>query len=146
MDCQEDLLARLQSIAVFGSDKVKIGSSPEEISSYFKGVTPPVCGLIYEGMRAQSEGASRTPQGLSTVVSLSCYLMVSTPLVINSKATQYDSAMGLLDLMRSKVLGKRAVTGHPWKFVVESFVDSSKGQTLWVQKWETTVINEIVEG
>jgi hypothetical protein len=140
LECQTDLVTRLQSIAEFGEARVNTCTSPDDLALYFKGVTPPVLGVIYEGMRSQGE-QSQAPRGLATVAIFGVYLLVSTPGVQNSN-TQQAVAINYLDSIRLKVLGARAPAGHPWKFLVESFVDSNKGLAMWVQRWQTSIVHE----
>lgn len=138
--CRENLVQRLQSIAELGEAKVVSVEDPDDLASYFKGVTAtPVAGVVYEGMRAAPE-FSQAPKGYATAAVFAVYLLMGSPAM--SKATsQGQRAMDMLDTMRTKVLGGTAPAGHPWKFLLESYVDSSKGNTLWLQRWETAIIN-----
>lgn len=140
IDCRNDLIARLQLIAELGTAKVQAFTSPDQLSEYFKSVAPPAVGVVYEGMRAGSE-QSQAPRGLATSATFGLYLIVNTPSMVNLKSQQ-DTALELLDSMRKKILLQSAPAGHPWKFMVETFVDSSKGIAMWSQRWQTSIVNE----
>lgn len=141
-DSQTDLVVRLQSIALFGENKVTSASDPEDLANFFRVVKPPIAGVVYEGMRAQPE-VSGTPRGLATTAVFAVYLRISTPVMTNA-SDPINRAMDVLQSMRDVILGKVGPAGHPWKFVFEAFVDSDKGTSTWVQRWETAVINQIV--
>jgi hypothetical protein len=137
--------ALLQSIAqspgVFPfAGKVLSIYDDDDLANKMSGVTPPVIGLMYEGLVA-----APIPDQKSARQGLSGHLVASVVLAIQYKPGSGSDvptrAIDLLDLIRSNMRDVRSPTGHFWEFMVEAPADKNAklNLLLWVQRWRCPI-------
>lgn len=135
--CLTSVIKTLQSIAAV-SGKVFQIYSEDELMDKTKGMVFPCAGVVYEGMRAISEGSKDTNrQGLSAELVLSI-LIFFRPDALSPSNTK-TSALNLLDDVRDSIKGTRSPSGHLWRFVVEAAATEKHGVVVYIQRWTTPV-------
>jgi hypothetical protein len=140
LDTWTDLQTLLQSIAELGEHRVVKAFDPKHLVAKIKGVPAPIVGIVYEGLRSGQEPGSQTRTGVPVTLSFSVYLVVDSGMTIPGIETQ-PLFMSLLESMRLTVKGKISPTGHKWRLNTEAFGDMVEGRPVWVQRWETAMID-----
>jgi hypothetical protein len=98
----------------------------------------PALGIVYEGMRSQTEEGA-TVKGLSAEIVLAFVLIEQGEGIQQSKAKK-TRAIDYLDAMRDQFMGERStVTGHIWHFMVEAPAELRSDMVCWVQRWSLPV-------
>lgn len=140
--CAQQLTELVQSIAEFGP-KVLLADTPEQVIEMFKAVPAPCCGVVYEGRRSKIEDG-QTRRGMSQTVVFGLYVVIDTQPVPVSSGQVVPVSIATMKKLEQAILGLRSPTGHPWNFLVEAYGGSKGVKTLWVQRWDTTLIAEPV--
>lgn len=129
----EHLKQEVMSSALVGNKVVTV-YSPDDLKSKANPLTPPLVGVMYEGMRSVAD----QQKGLSTEMVFSL-LVLSDKSLAGHAADPKPAAIDLLDSLRALLVAKRSPTNHFWKFVVEAPATEVGGNLLWVQRWSTAI-------
>lgn len=136
--CIDSMVEAMQSIAGFKTTTEHV-HEPDAIMNRLSGVPGNWCGVVYEGSRASSEeGFSK--RGIGTLLSISLYPVIDANVGFAGLKSETD-VLEVLRSMRQVIMGSTPPSGHPWQFVMETYVDSKKGKLLWQQRWVTPVIH-----
>lgn len=137
INCIDDLVAKISKIpSVKG--KVFHVYSEEELTERCKGITSLWVGVVYDGLRAISEGGKDTHKiggSAELVASVIILFRQDTKATIDPKET----VVSLLDTIRKGVITTKSPSGHFWKFQVEAAVEGKSGVLAYVQRWATPV-------
>lgn len=135
------LLLQLNAPPVNLTGKVVVAYDENDLLDVLKGVRSyPAVGVVYEGMRAQSEESNPTAK-----VGLSCEIVLGFVLVergdeIHATHQKKVRAIEYLDAMRYQFIAHRSeVTKHYWHFMVEAPAALRTGAVVWVQRWSLPV-------
>jgi hypothetical protein len=133
-------LLKLNAPPVNLTGKVVVAYDENDLLDVLKGVRSyPAVGIVYEGMRSQSE------TGTTAQVGLSCEIVLGLVLVergdeLHNTTQKRTRAIEYLDAMRYQFIGQKStVTRHFWKFMVEAPAALRSGTVCWVQRWSVPV-------
>lgn len=135
----DDMMTRVQSSghSSLPADNIKLITSESDLLDKVKLITPPFCGVMYEGLRANASG-DQAGMGRATNCHVAVVLGTSTKAIggFNSQS----QAMEILDAVRDKILGYRSPSQHRWSFISESYVGDIKNVCIYIQRWSAPVI------
>lgn len=141
LDEAQSRLLQLNAPPVNLTGKVVVAYDENDLLDVLKGIRNyPAVGIVYEGMRSQSEETKDTAK-----VGLSCEIVLGFVLVeagdeIHNTHQKKTRAIDYLDAMRFKFMGQRStVTKHYWHFLVEAPAALRTGAVCWVQRWTLPV-------
>lgn len=113
----------------------------EELRAKDKGLKFPAIGVIYDGLRPMPSAGPQSGSGGGGA--LSCEMLFSVLLFLRLQPIALDdpkqAATTQMDTVRRAILGKRAPSGHFWKFQLEVSAPNGKGSVAYIQRWVTTV-------
>jgi len=134
-------LLQLDAPPVDLTGKVVVAYDENDLLDVLKGVKSfPAVGIVYEGMRSQSEEGKPTAK-----VGISCEIVLGLVLVergdeIHKTFQKKVRAIEYLDAMRYQFMGQRStVSNHFWHFMVEAPAALRSGTVCWVQRWSVPV-------
>lgn len=134
-------LLQLNAPPINLTGKVVIAYDENDLLDVVKGVRSfPAVGVVYEGMRSQSEDYKETAK-----VGLSCEVVLGFVLIergdeIHRTDQKKVRAIEYLDGMRYQFINQRStVTKHFWHFMVEAPAALRTGAVCWVQRWSLPV-------
>lgn len=139
VDCITDLKERLQSIAPL-TGRIEVAWTPEDLTAIFKNMPAPAVGIVYEGQRSTTESGASVKQGFASQAVFGIYLLWGLPVPVPG-ADAKTPLIEMLDEMRNVMLDRSSPAGHKWHFMVEALADTVGKNVLWVQRWDTPVIN-----
>jgi hypothetical protein len=140
-DLAGELLNRIKSIAEFENKGFTI-YNPTELEHLSDYVPLPLVGVIYNGAQKQENSAVSATGKAPTLSTTFITVYFTVILAINYKYsadsdTKID-ALGLLDALRSTILGYKGVNSRPWIFNGEQPLGSeTEGVIFYGQTWET---------
>jgi hypothetical protein len=136
----EQKLLQLNAPPVNLTGKVVVAYDENDLLDVLKGVRSfPAVGIVYEGMRSASEEGPTARVGLSAEIVLG-FVLVERGDEIHRTGEKKVRAIEYLDAMRYQFSAKKStVTGHFWKFMVESPAALRTGAVCWVQRWSLPV-------
>lgn len=136
--CVEDLQKKIEAINANANGLLWVYSEANFLNAS-KGINFPAVGVIYEGMRGNSENEKTTNK-----IGGSGSLVVSLILAHNNGnfagGSEIFNATAILDEMRSAIIDTKSPTGHKWRFVVEAPSEEKNGGVIWLQRWDTPVM------
>lgn len=135
-DCLIDLKEYLQSIAGL-DEKTLLIYSAEELMDKSMAVPLPAAGVVYEGMRANTESTPTNRTGTSAEA-IFTILVLADSLKLSTIETK-QSNINLLGKIRRTLRDRKSPTGHKYRFMLEAPA-AEKGDTLiWAQRWAVPV-------
>lgn len=135
-DCVNDILARVQSTALFG-DKLFVVYDPAILQGIAKKLNYPVCGIIYEGI--VSEQLSHDA-GVSTNLHVSIIVLAESRARDVTQHADKSEITTLLDTMRKTIARKTSPVKSPWRFVREVPLDLGDKGLVYYQQWMAEVV------
>ena len=135
-DVMQEMIGRVQSIAAFENKLVWTYDWSDSLDK-LKGVKPPYCAIVYEGMRAVGESGPSAKLGLSAEMVISLYVFQQAPTHFN--ADEKTNVVDLLSQLRTNISGQKSVTGHFWKFLVEAPGELKGNMSLFIQRWSVPI-------
>lgn len=145
-DLTNDLRDKIKAVPAGSSDGRLLSPvvvyGVEDLFTAIKNLRPAV-GIVYEGARSISSGAS-DPRRASDMVGISGEVVFSLLLIAESSVLSQlpDTMTGahtLLDSVRKAVQGTRTPNMHKWKWVLEAPAASKNNATVWVQRYSCPV-------
>lgn len=133
LDVLAELQVLVQSIAAL-KNKMVFVYDENDAADKLKGITFPGVAIVYDGLRAVSEGGQA-----SAKIGASCEMVISLIIVMQPE-TKFNAdaksiVVDLLQQLRNIICGTRSVTGHFYHFVVEAPAKIEGGMAFWVQRW-----------
>lgn len=138
-DCVNDFTSKVESVGELGvSGNVKLFSvySEEDLLSKSKLVKFPAAGIMYEGLRSNSNDP--TKQGLTADVYITLVLLLSGGAVggIDPK----NEAARMLDAIRRGIHQTKSPAARPWRFIAEIPAGQMGNAVAYLQKWSTQIV------
>lgn len=137
INCIEDIVKKVETVPGL-KGRVFHVYSEEELIERTKGLSFPCAGIVYDGMRAISEGGKDTHKiggSAELVVSVMVFFRQDTKAKVDPKET----TVAVLDSLRGKLITTKSPTGHFWKFQVEAAVEGKNGVLAYLQRWATPI-------
>lgn len=142
--CIDQIDAALQSIAKLTGKVLQVYTEAELLDKT-KLVTLPAAGVMYEGMRAVSEGQQANAVKTTHRVGITAELVLSIMIIetggnVTGTANTKRLSTALLDLVRDRLMATKSPSGHNWRFIVEAAAEPKNGAVFWIQRWATPVM------
>lgn len=134
VNCTTDITNKVKLLPEFTADgKAMDVRSEDDLLDRAKLMTPPFCGVMYEGLRESGTDPSR--QGLGCDLYVAVVVALAAKTVGNFNA--YPEAARIVDTIRKQIRGTNSPTGHKWRFVMESYAGVIDKAVIYVQRWRT---------
>lgn len=136
-DVMNEVDGILQSIATLTNKVLRVYDN-SDLSNKISGLREyPGVGLIYEGMRSKDSPGNTDHIGLSAEMVFSIVLVMQPEVLF--RADTKESVISVLSSIRRSIMGKRSVTGHRYRFLVEAPAEVQKSLAFWVQRWSVPI-------
>lgn len=135
-DLEADLITKIKTVAALSSKTLSVYSA-EELVERVNAVPKPAMGVMYEGSRNTGSGGGR--QFGSNVECVFSLILIAETSVLTSKVDAKGPVHEVLDAVRTAIHGTKSPKGNYWEFVVEAQASQKGAQTIWVQRWQTSV-------
>ena len=135
VQCIENLTALVMQVPEFTEKTVSV-LSEEDLISILKGARFPMAGVVYGGIGANNQDASR--QGMAADLTITVLVVVAGNVI--GGLDQKNEAARLLDEVRKQIRLKVSPTGHKWRFVSERPTGGFRGAVFYRQQWATAII------
>jgi hypothetical protein len=130
----EDLLSHVKTVTAFKDKSVAV-YSPEDLMDKAKMVRP-IVGVLYEGARSVDNGNEKSGASGEAVFTL---ILLTETSVVSGLVNTKPSAHAYLDDLRLAIQGRRAIHGHPWRWVMEAPAAQKNGATMWLQRFRVPI-------
>jgi hypothetical protein len=136
-DACADLVTVLSSVSGLDSDHVFVATDEKHLGEKIAvGVKTPFVGVVYGGLQSI---AAADPSRMGRLIDMRFGLMFGLASGQIGNVNAASSAWDILKAVRAAIRGRKAPSGHPWRFVSEAYLGRRNEVLYYVQHWAAAV-------